>query len=269
MNSPTTFEQRYFSGQHLFGDDFDEAQMEDWYRCEEHGYYALAKECYDSEYSDNALNAFHGFRFLRDRYEHCLVMGCANGDDVRPIANRVGHFTAIEPAEQWWRPAIGNTPALFIKPQPNGSIQLESNSVDLIICFGVLHHIPNVNYVFGELARLLTSSGHMLIREPIYTMGDWRKKRPGLTSNERGIPEHYIDARCTQRRLTIIRKRYCCFPVTFRMGWWLGIKPFNSPLLARMDAIVSQLFRWNLHYHRDTMSKRIAPCSAFYVLEKH
>jgi hypothetical protein len=39
------------------------------------------------------------------------------------------------------------------------------------------------------------------------------------------------------------------------------------PVVA-LDWIVSEALRWNLHYRRDTTMKKIAPGSAFWILER-
>jgi hypothetical protein len=35
-----------------------------------------------------------------------------------------------------------------------------------------------------------------------------------------------------------------------------------------VDWLLSKAFRWNEHYWRDTFAKKIAPSSAFWILER-
>jgi hypothetical protein len=59
------------------------------------------------------------------------------------------------------------------------------------------------------------------------------------------------------------------FPGTKRLGRVLRLGPvYNNRLLTALDWLVSSVLVWNLHYHRDTVAKKVAPGSVFYVLEK-
>ena len=263
------FERRYLSGALLYGDDFGEDAIRRWYGEEEHGYFDLVKTYRSYVYSYHALNDHHAWRFLASHYACCVAMGCAKGDDVSPLAPRVDRFVAIEPAERWWCPEIGGKPAQFLKPSVFGDIPLEDGSADLVVCLGVLHHIPNASHVFAEMARILRSGGHMAVREPVSTLGDWRRPRRGLTRNERGFPPGWFEARAASHGLRIARARHCSFPLTTRLARWLRLEPaFNNRTLVRLDAALSWLTKWNLHYHRDSPLKKIAPIDIAYVFEK-
>ena len=73
-----------------------------------------------------------------------------------------------------------------------------------MICLGVLHHVPTVGRVIGELARVLRPGGRMIVREPMVSMGDFRQPRPGLTARERGIPRALMRRFHQQAGLTIL-----------------------------------------------------------------
>jgi SAM-dependent methyltransferase len=263
------FEHKYFSGSRLYGDDFREDQINTWFREEERGYFDLVQSYKQYIYSYHALNEFHAFRFLKGHYNRCLALGCAKGDDVAPLASRVDKFIAIEPAEKWWSNEINGTAAEYLKPSLLGDIPLPDASIALAVCSGVLHHIPNASHVLSEIARVLRPRGHLVMREPISTMGDWRKPRRGLTANERGFPPEWIDAQAASVGLRVVRKRYCFFPLVPRFERLLGLKPvYNSRFFVRLDYIFSLLTKWNLHYHRDAVWKKIAPGAIFYTFEK-
>ena len=263
------FESRYFGGTAVYGDDFDEEEIERWYAQEAHAYHDLVQTYESYVYSYHALNEFHGFRFLKGRYGCCLAVGCARGDEVASLASRMDKFVAIEPAEEWWAAQINGTPAEYIKPAILGDIPLASSSIDLVVCLGVLHHIPNASHVMSELSRVLRQGGQMVLREPVSTMGDWRKPRKGLTSNERGFPPGWLELQASSCGLRLLRKRYCQFPLTTRLARFLHLGPaFNNKLLVRMDSVLSDLTQWNLHYHRDSIRKKIAPGSVYLLLQK-
>ncbi len=263
--------QAYWSGQALYGDDFDDAALRQWFADEEKGYYGLTEaEGEPYAYGYHRLNQVHGYRLLRNRqFDRCLAIGCARGDEIAPLANQIGRMICLEPAEEWWSNAINGVPATYMKPSYAGRIPLADASVDLIICLGVLHHIPNVSLVIEELARVSRAGGMAIIREPIHAMGDWRKPRRGLTRNERGIPLRWLTDRIQAAGFAVTAQHACMFPALARIGRSIGIRqPYNSRMLVAADALASRLTQWNDHYLRDSFFKKLAPSSAFLVLER-
>jgi SAM-dependent methyltransferase len=269
MDMSRTIEARHLSGASLYGDDFDEVDIRRWYAEEDQGYYELVKTYGKYVYDYHALNEYQAYRFLRGHYECCLAMGCAKGDDVAPLADRVDRYVAIEPAEQWWSPEIGGRPASYLKPSILGDIPMAEASADLVVCLGVLHHIPNVSHVFSELVRVLRPGGKLVVREPISSMGDWRRPRPGLTRNERGLPPGWLESKAQANGLRIERANYCLFPLTARFARIIGLRSaYNNPLLVRFDALTSRLTQWNLHYYRNSLFKKLAPGAINLLCEK-
>lgn len=264
-----SFENVYFSGARLYGDDFCGPEITKWFQQEEYSYFSLAQSYKKYVYPYHALNFFHAFRFLNNSYEQCLAFGCAKGDDVAPLAARVERFVAVEPAEKWWSEEISGKPAQYLKPLPTGDLPLAEASVDLLVCSAVLHHIPNVTHVLSEFARVLRPKGHLVLREPISTMGDWREPRRGLTANERGFPPGWIESRAELLGLQLVRRRYCMFPLIPRFERLLRLSPvYNSTLFVLLDYVLSLSTKWNLHYHRDSVWKKMAPGQAFWTFEK-
>jgi len=252
-----TFEERYFSGKCLFGDDLDAEGLAKWYADEERGYYDLAKS-FNWGYDHYALDRFNLFdRLPQKHYPVCIASGCAGGDELQSVADRVGRFIAIEPAEAIWRKEpVGITPIEYMKPSVSGDIALPSSSVDLSIWLSSLHHVPNVSHALGEMVRILRPGGNMVLREPISTMGDWRKPRSGLTPNERGFPLHWMDEKLISLGLSITSRRLCCFAGTPIISRWLRqYSPYDSKLVVRLDRMACLAFSWNLYYHRDRRYK--------------
>ena len=265
------------NGSSLYGDDFPPDQIAKWYAQEETGYLDLMTNYYRStdsqgnyEYEYEALNRFHAFKLLSTRqYSCCVALGCAAGDDVAPLSPVVQEFVGIEPAEKWWRSEIGGKPARYIKPTVIGDIPLDANSVELATSFGVLHHIPNVSHVIGEIARVLRPGSLFVVREPISWMGDWRRPRPGLTRNERGIPLKWFERTASEKGFRIIRRRLCTINGLSAVANRLGLsRPFSRMPFVAVDWIASECLRWNLHYRRDTTMKKVAPGSAFWILQR-
>lgn len=263
----------YFSGQELFGDDLSKDEIENWYIAEENGYYELVRSALSPErdytYEYRALNEYYAYRHMSDRrFRRALALGCARGDDVAPIAAQVDEYLAIEPAERWWSPTIGGRPARFVKPSITGDIPCASGEIDLAICLGVLHHIPNVTHVINEIARVVRSGGLFVLREPISSMGDWSRPRIGLTKNERGLPLEWLDDRLTRAGFVVERRALCMFPLTGKLAKLFGVRAYEKPALVHLDRLICALTRWNYRYHRDTLLKKLAPASVFYVLKR-
>jgi SAM-dependent methyltransferase len=277
------FEQRHLisddqlSGKWLYGDDFSPDQIKEWYDQEKDAFYNIMKDYYRVvgrddryEYEYDALNHLHAFSLLlRRRFTCCVALGCAAGDDVAPLAPVVDRFFAIEPTEKWWRPEIGGKPARYVKPSILGDIDLADESADLATSLSVLHHIPNVSHVVGEIARVLRPGGLFVVREPISWMGDWRGPRPGITVNERGMPLGWFETMVGEVGFTIIRRRLCVLgPLTVILRR-LGIsRPYAVMPITLIDWLLSEALRGNVSYRRDRIAKKIAPGCAFWLLEK-
>ncbi|MDE5606529.1 MAG: methyltransferase domain-containing protein [Bacteroidales bacterium] len=149
-----------------------------------------------------------------------------------------------------------------------GCIDLPNDFADLITCFSTLHHIPNVTYVLNELFRVLKPGGFLLLREPIHSMGDWTKKRPGLTKHERGIPTAYLENIIRKAGITIVQKHYFGFMGSFLDRLFKGASFLHSRAFLRIDRCLSGVFSFNTHYHATNKMQRVSPTGVFYVLRK-
>jgi SAM-dependent methyltransferase len=261
------------TGNRLYGDDFGIADIEQWYKDEENAYFeqVTAKKpdsaSFENPYEYAEFNFFHGYSSLAERrFGRCVVLGCANGQDVKPLAAQVDKFVALEPAERWWRTEIGGTPAEYIKPTITGDIKLPDGCAELAVALGVLHHIPNVSHVVQELARVLKPGAMFIVREPVISMGDWRRPRPGLTKHERGIPPKLLQLILTNHGFHIVKAAPVMVPLVPRFAHLIGIRhSYNVSWLVRLDALLSRLLWWNFHYHRVALFHKFAPTSLFIV----
>lgn len=261
----------YFQGQKLIGDDYGDAEIRKWFADEEEGYADLGagnRETY--EYGFHAFNWHHCFSKLqKNRRFNALGLGSAYGDEFRPIINNVSTVTILEPSEKFLNSDIDGTPVSYKKPDPLGAIDFPDATFDLITCFSVLHHVPNVSFVISEMSRVLSPDGTILLREPSVSMGDWRKPRKGLTKRERGIPENLMKLAIKNAGLKAIHRSDCDFPPLTRLARTIGIKrPFNSSLYTHMDHLLSKAFAWNTRYHRTNGFEKLAPASIVWVLTK-
>lgn len=260
----------YLKGNRLYGDDFDLAQIEKWFNDEREGYANLgARDKKTYEYGYHALNSFYGFKYLPQRkYSMVLGIGSAYGDELKSIIHQVEKIIILEPTDAFADTNIKGIPVEYVKPTINGVMSFKDNTFDLITCFGVLHHIPNVSSVLNEIYRCLKPGGYLLLREPTISMGDWRTKRSGLTKNERGIPIDVLDRMIMLNGFDIVSKKRCMFSLTSKLKFFIKGAPYNSLPLVYLDSFLSQLISFNNKYHANNILEKIRPTSVFYILTK-
>lgn len=257
-------------GEKLYGDDFSPVEIQEWFDDEQEAYANLgAKDRASYRYAYHALNTEHGYRHLPARhFKRVLSFGGAYGHELLPLIHRVQDVVISDPSEALEVSEISGVPVRYTKPQMDGSIPFPKGEFDLLTCFGVLHHIPNVSAVVAEFYRCLAPGGYALVREPIISMGDWRKPRRGLTMRERGIPLAILRELLRTVGFRIVRETLCVFPPMSRLHWFLKEPVYNYRWIVRWDRVVSALFAWNLRYHATNLAQKLRPAAAFYVLTK-
>jgi len=259
----------FFAELKLYGDDFSLEEIEQWYEDEKEAYSELgSKDRGQYCYSYHALNVIHGYRYLPDRiFKPVLSIGGAYGDELIPIYHKIEDIFILEPSEQLRQPFLKVKPLHYINPNIEGKLPFPDNYFELIICLGVLHHIPNVSFVMTEIYRVLKREGFLLLREPIISMGDWRKPRRGLTKRERGIPFEIMKNIILDCGFSIQKCSPYMFSFTSKLNFLIKA-PFNSKIIVKLDAFLSNLFRFNQRYHRVKIWEKIGPWSFFWVLRK-
>ena len=253
--------EKYQSGEVLHGNDFTAAQIDAWFESERHGYFSLIETLYTGGYSYRALNRMLGGPLRDRRYETCLALGCADGEDVLALQLEIGRIVAIEPAEEWHAGELGGIPADFRVPALDGTLDLPDESVDLAVSLGVLHHIPNVEHVVAEMGRVLKPGGRLLIREPITSMGDWTSPRHGLTRHERGIPPTLMAKFIESAGLALDRRQFLGAGIPQALAH-LGLAAYNSRIGTVLDMATSSLLSWNVRYWRPRTIDKLGPAMA-------
>jgi SAM-dependent methyltransferase len=264
----------YFTGEKLYGDDFTFLEIKDWFEKEKEGYFELGfndKIAY--EYNYNMINKIHGFdKISLNHFNNVLGFGSAFGHEFKPIIDKIANLKIIEPSNNLISSRIGNLIPVYFKPEINGKLPFEDNSFDLITCFGTLHHIPNVSFVISELVRVLKMDGHLLIREPIISMGDWRKNRRGLTANERGIPYSFFLKEFKKYPIKIISNEFCFSMTSFLQrlfGNFLKHPIYSYKYYVIFDKYISFLLKSNVKYFSTRFYHKICPQSIFFVIKKY
>jgi SAM-dependent methyltransferase len=178
----------------------------------------------------------------------------------------IGRIIAIEPGKDWWKDRIGTIPAEFRMPAVDGTIDQPDNSVDLVLAISVLHHVPNVEHVVSELGRVLKPGGRFLIRDPVFSMGDWTVPRPGATRHERGIFPETMERFIASAGLTLERRPLFASGLA-RSLQRKGFRVYHYRWSVALDRLVCRL-PWKMSYWRTTLLEKLAPGVASYIGRK-
>lgn len=269
-----SIEHQFRSGAELHGDDLEGESLARWYEEEALGYYQLHQQSPHGHEEGSEANSWSMLNrvlcepFVRGRtFDAALAYGCANGSDMLPFAGRVRRFECIEPQQSWWKDRIGDVEARYQAPGLRGELNLGSGTIDIVFCFGVLHHVAKVSCALAEIARVMKPGAVALLREPCSSMGDWSKPRVGATRNERGIPRAWMLKRSRSVGLTPLAVVPCSFGPIVRLASRLGIWG-RSEVIVRADLVASRFFAWNDVYFRTSVLRKLAPGSYFYALTK-
>jgi SAM-dependent methyltransferase len=260
----------YFAGEKLYGDDFTAEQIAQWFEDEREGYADLgARNRASYRYGYHALNRLHGFRYLPpDLGGKALSLGGAYGDELIPIARRFDEIVIAEPSRALQVTDMQGVPVRYIEPRPDGRLPFADETFGVITCLGVLHHIPNVTAVVRELGRVLRRDGYALVREPVFSMGDWRQPRKDLTKRERGIPAHLLRSIFAGAGLGVVHEAPCEFRPVNRISTLIGRSVYGSAVLTLVDAALSRAFAWNQRYHTSSRFQKLQPAARYFVLRK-
>ncbi|MFG2824445.1 methyltransferase domain-containing protein [Kitasatospora sp. NPDC048365] len=260
------FTARYLSGRELWGDDFGPDQIAEWFEDEREAYADLGAAASSAEeYGYSGFNRQYGFRHLPDRrFSRALGVGSSFGGEFMPVLDRVDEITVLEPSARLRSTTLRETPVRYVEPVPSGDMPFADASFDLVLCFGVLHHIPNVSKVVREIGRVTAADGWVLICEPVVSMGDWRgHDRPGLTKRERGIPRHLLEGAVRGAGLAIRSSLFCAATVTPRLGRALRWNPYATRAGSVVDRAFSLATAWNYRYHPVSSWQKLRPSSVF------
>ncbi|TKB65777.1 MAG: class I SAM-dependent methyltransferase [Nitrospira sp.] len=261
----------YLSGEKLYGDDFSLEQLKKWVEEEAEGYSGLVREAEAAyTYVYHELNKMHGFQYVK-LPQKCIALGVgsANCQEFYPILPYLSHITSLEPSNHFSTDKVGGVPVLHVKPSVDGKMPFPDDHFDVITCFGVLHHIANVTFTIAECFRVLKPGGFMFLREPVVSMGDWRRPRKGLTKNERGIPYALFINMVKRHNYTIVRLTQFDFAPLGRLLSYFGVSTFSHRSTTVLDYALSQIFAFNKKYHRVTRLEKFGPASVYMCLLKN
>lgn len=279
MNNVTSSLSAYLDGSRLYGDSFNSAQIETWYKDEEEGYSNLIRNKEQTyNYSYRELDKMYFFDFIKQRTDKVDIcgLGSAFAHEFIPVLDNAKSITVIEPSNFFHQDSLNGFPITYKKPTLTGKLDFENEVFDVITCFSVLHHIPNVTYILKELLRCLKQGGILFIREPvvsmrepIFSIADFSSPKAGLSRRERGIPIQFFERFIQNSNLELKRKITMGIPIN--KIFWFAFKNksvYNSKTGVMIDRILSSLLFWNVKYHSYNKYNRIRPSMVLLVLEK-
>jgi SAM-dependent methyltransferase len=244
----------------IIGSDFSDEQMKTWYEQEENAYHEMPR---GRPYEYHAMNSFYGFRHVAlQRIKSVLAYGSIDGEELKPILGEVrgevycADASSAEATSEFKRIKIGE----------NSSLPMKDGSIDMITCFGVLHHVCRPQDAVQEFHRVLSKGGIAIIREPITSMNFGKGPRPRCTPNERGLP--YLTFEEITRQFGFrIQKKFYCFSPFFRLG---PVRRFleSIGLMTVIDSIYSNFIFPRPKYFWNSLWDKARPGSCLWILEK-
>ncbi|WP_419662627.1 putative methyltransferase, type 11 [Desulfosarcina variabilis str. Montpellier] len=261
----------YVTGKKLFGDDMCKEDILLWYKQEADGYSSLlAQRQSKYRYPYFALNHWLFWKHILPMHlEHVLGFGSAFGHELLPIAARSKRITILDPGEGFLENTVlANVSIDYVKPTLVGRLPFRDGSFDLITCFGVLHHIPNVSYVLKEFYRCCKKGALVLLREPTTSLGGWWNPRPRLTVNERGIPLEIMRKLLLSVGFQVEHEQRCMTTVTPRINRILRLSGYNSRIVVYIDLVLSIMLSWNKVYHPRNILEKFRPGAVAYILRR-
>lgn len=263
-------------GEILYGDDFSAEEIAHWFEDEREGYFNLNYETNKQPrvgspvYAYGQLAEQHCFKWLpRRQFDRALGIGSAHGAELKPVLERSQSVTVLEPSDGFASETIDGKAVTYVKPQASGIMPLGSATFDIVVCFSVLHHIPNVSTVVQEMFRVLKPGGYALLREPTHSMGDWRRPRRGLTKRERGIPLAIFRHVVAEAGFDIQKETRCMFSLMSRLSSLMGGRSvWTSNAIVKIDRALCALPIWPRQYGAERIWHKIRPTAVSFVLKK-
>ena len=263
--------QDYYTGRKLWGDDFSQDEIGEWYGLEENACFEIYDQGKKRLPNNDRLHWLHGYRWAmenRGTLGKTLGLGSGNGEEFRSVRQYIQELHIVESAEGYFQ-NTANANAIYTKAQADGTLLFADNFFDTAVNIAVLHHIPNVSHVLRELFRVLKPGGICLVKEPITTLGPWhRPRKAGLAPCERGFPRELFQEMLRKTGFEIQHRTYFEFPPLRHVRDRGGVDTYNSTFWITLDRLCCQLTDWNYNYHRTNFFQRLAPSYVFLVLRK-
>ena len=259
----------YYAGHKLWGDDFSLDEIREWYLLEENACFEIYDQGRRRMPNNDYLHWHYGYRRAlngRNTLGKVLGLGSGNGEEFRPVRQWIEHLYIVESAAGYFHNDATTT---YVKARMDGTLDFAADFFDTAVNIAVLHHIPNVSHVLGELFRVLKPGGICLIKEPITTLGDWYPPRKsGLAPCERGFPQELLKQMTAKTGFNLLQQTCFEFPLLRHVRDRGGIDTYNSKFWTGLDQLCCRLTSWNYRYHRRNWFQKLAPSYTFLILQK-
>ncbi len=126
-------------------------------------------------YLDRATVEAVGDKALGTTVELC----CGRGEALQLFGAKAGRYVGIDVSENMLsatRSLHDHPNAIFLQADATCT-PLAPESVDTVVMFGGVHHVPARLRLFTEIARILKPGGRFLYREPVSDLMLWRALR--------------------------------------------------------------------------------------------
>ncbi len=109
---------------------------------------------------------------LRENQDY-LEVGCGNGHVCKYLAGKYQlnvTGTDVDPEMiQFANEDIGDTPNVRFMEMDAAKMPFQDDEFDIVLSFGVLHHVSNWQNVLGEVCRVLRPEGHFIFGDIAYS----------------------------------------------------------------------------------------------------
>ncbi|MCK4348273.1 MAG: class I SAM-dependent methyltransferase [Thermoplasmatales archaeon] len=123
-----------------------------------------------AEYVVNRAQKLLKFIELKEKQDF-LEVGCGNGAVSKYIAKKY-HLTVtgvdVDPEQIEFAKKNTNTPNLHFLEADATHLAFEDNSFDIVLSFGVMHHISNWLDAMEEIKRVLRPKGYFIYMDLVY-----------------------------------------------------------------------------------------------------
>lgn len=253
----------------LIGDDFTQEERDRWYDEEAafHNQY-VGGRTQEYPFFEHYSHLIFGLNHLLKDGLTVLDFGCAEGLTLSRM-NKSFDYHGVDASESLLEYAKSRNPQSTFKPIGKDlNIPYPNGTFDLVLCFGVLHHIPQVSIVLKEFQRVLKPNGVAFIREPITDMKKLDGTRPGLSPNERGLPVDWMVQSCEAAGLKVENIQLCRFGPLNMLQSKLGAQ-WHPRLMTWLDKLVSRFYSpARAQYSRTQFVQKLAPNAAYFTVRK-